>query len=188
MNKRLVIWREESTRASRSTVWFPKATQNCISALTLWGQVRIQVSHLPTVFAAHGQRDPHQSPLLNRHEWDGDKWGFVLGNYLGRWCNELWAWWRKMGSNDLDIRGSGYCLLLEWSVQSAWAGSILFKGSIQTLNRTSMSHVYVLYWVTLKLWSLPGLKILKSRDTAQRKSLKACTYSKMEKTVWGHKT
>lgn len=32
----------------------------------------------------------------------------------------------------LDIRESGYCLLLEFSVQSAWPGPILFKGPTQT--------------------------------------------------------
>lgn len=41
-------------RASISIVWFPKAPQNYKSALTLWGQVRTQPGHPPTVAAAHG--------------------------------------------------------------------------------------------------------------------------------------
>ena len=69
-----------------------------------------------------------------------------------------------MSRNGLDIRGSDYCLLLELFAQSAWAGSILFKEYIQTLNRTPNEPCfYVLYWVTLKLWSFPELNVFKKQ-------------------------
>lgn len=88
-------------------------------------------------------------------------------------------WWAGMAWI-LEAVISGYC----WNYLLTVFGLALFhsKESIQTLNRTPMSHVYVLYWVTLKLWSFPGLKFLKeSRDRVQRKSLKACIYFKMGK-------
>lgn len=68
-----------------------------------------------------------------------------------------------MSRNGLDTRGSDYCLLLELFAQSAWAGSILFKEFYRPLTEPPMSHVYVLYWVTLKLWSFPELNFFKKQ-------------------------
>lgn len=93
---------------------------------------------------------------MQEKEWE--EWGFVLGNYLGRRCDESCPWWKMMSRNGLDIRGSDYCLLLELFAQSAGAGSILFKESIQTLSRTPNEPCLCVVLSYFKAVELPRTK------------------------------